>query len=104
MGPRTASPLEEHLRLCECRRAADRPQMATQGQPYDCIDFCREQYVLGRVAKVRVCGPLWRHTRCAAARGLPEAGRKMKQVSTFEKSLSFDDKQIKTELHVQRAF
>lgn len=28
--------------------------MATQRQPYDCIDFCREQYVLESAAKVSI--------------------------------------------------
>lgn len=65
-------------------------------------------------AESNMCWEGWPRSACAARSGgtpgalLPEGflrrGRKMKQVSTFEKSLSFDDKQIKTELHVQRAF
>lgn len=57
--------------------------MATQGQPYDCIDFCREQYVLGSIAKVHVYVPTLESKTCAAARSFLRR-EEMKQVSILK--------------------
>ena len=71
--------------LCEYRHAAEWSQMATQGQPYDCIDFCREQYVLGNVAKVHMYMLTLESRRLVL---LPEGSlrrEEIKQVSHFRK-------------------
>lgn len=70
MGPRTACPLEEHLRPVSAGRTADRPQMAAQGQPLHRLLQSNMCWEGGHVPRMR---PALRHTR-AAARGLSEAG------------------------------